>query len=192
MKEKKEKKKWGLIILLVFIMIGTSFSFIFLGFQPQNEVSRYNELKFVRHQGWWEAKINGRTAAFSFLPGEVEKIPAFGDFSRILRNKFEVDITYDMNSTYNESIALAQYQISLTLAQYGVFVRKGFTANNTFNIPVITCNEATSNVPVVYFRQGNTTRINLENNCVIAHASSDMDFIKVKDRMLYEILGVVK
>ena len=192
MKEKREKKKWGLIILLVFIMIGTSFSFVFFGFQPQNEVSRYNELKFIRHQGWWEAKINGRTAAFSFLPGEVEGIPASEGFSGILRNKFEVDITYDINSTYNESIALAQYQMGLTLAQYNIFVRKGFTANNTFNMPVITCNEATSNVPVVYFKYSNVTSIHSENNCIIAESNANADFIKVKDRLLYGMLGVMK
>jgi hypothetical protein len=47
-------------------------------------------------------------------------------------------------------------------------------------------------VPVIYFKYGNSTRIDFDNNCIIAEASSNVDFVRVKDRMLYEMLGVVK
>ena len=191
MKEKKEKKKWGLILFIVFIMIGTTFSFVFFGFQPQSEVVKYNGIKFVKYPDRWEAKINGQYAAFSFLPKEVESISA-EDFSPGLQGKYEIDATYDINSTHAQSIALAQHQMGLTLSQYNIFLRKGFTSNNTFNLPVITCNNATPNVPVVYFKYGNATRIHLENNCVIVSAEANADFIKSKDRILYGILGVMK
>lgn len=197
MKEKKEKKRWGLIIFIVFIMIGTSFSFVFFGFQPQGEVVKYNGIKFIDrnnpNQGrLWIAQINGRDAAFSFLPKEVESIPTFDDFSTRLQNKFEIDVTYDLNSTFKEPIALAQHQMGLTLEKYNIYLRKGFTTNNTFNLPVITCNNATINVPIIYFRKGNSTGIHVENNCVIAEASTNIDFIKAKDKLLYGILGVIK
>ena len=194
MKDKKEKKKWGLILFMIFIMIGTTFSFVFFGFQPQREAVKYNEIKFIKNtaQNIWIAKIDGKDAAFSFLPSEMEGIFASGDFSKILQGKFEIDVTYDLNNTYAQSIALAQHQTGLTLAQYNIFVRKGFTANNTFNLPVIKCEDATLNVPVVYFRQGNTTSIHAENNCVIVSASNNAGFIQAKDRLLYGILGVIK
>ena len=192
MKEKKQKKRWGLILFIVFIMIGTSVSFVFFGFSPATERVKYNGFSFVNNGNIWIAKINGREAAFSFLPSEVESVSAFEDFSKRLQGKFEIDVTYDLNSTYKESIALAHHQMGLTLAAYGIFVRKGFTANNTFNLPIITCDNATINVPVVYFRQGNTTNINIENNCIIAEASANADFIMVKDRLLYGMLGVMK
>ena len=191
MKEKKEKKRWGLILFIVFIMIGTSVSFVFFGFSPATERAKYNGFSFVNNGDIWIAKINGREAAFSFLPGEVENILA-EDFSKRLQGKFEIDVTYDSNSTYRESIALAHHQMGLTLAAYNIFVRKGFTTNNTFNLPIITCDNATINVPVVYFRHGNATNININNNCIIAEASTNADFIKVKDRLLYGILGVMK
>ena len=192
MKEKKEKKRWGLILFIVFIMIGTSVSFVFFGFSPATERVKYNGFSFVNNGNMWIAKISGREAAFSFLPSEVESVLAFEDFSKRLQGKLEIDVTYDLNSTYKESIALANHQMGLTLAAYGIFVRKGFTTNNTFNLPIITCDNATINVPVVYFRQGNTTNINIENNCIIAEASANADFIMVKDRLLYGMLGVMK
>ena len=191
MKEKKEKRRWGLILFIVFIMLGTSVSFVFFGFSPQSEVVKYDGLKFTRLQDRWEAKINGRNAAFSFLPSEVKDVPSY-DSIKELQGKFEIDSTYDSNSTHKEAIALAQHQMGLTLAQYNIFLRRGFTTNNTFNLPIITCDDAAQNVPVVYFRYGNLTNIHAESNCVIAEAASNQDFPKVKDRLLYGMLGVIK
>lgn len=194
MREKKEKKKLGLILFLVFIMVGTSFSFVFFGFSPATEKAKHNgySFTFAPGQNIWVAKINGRQAAFSFLPKDVEGIPAFEGISNRLTGKFEIDITSDLNSTYKEAIALAQHQMGLTLSEYNIYLRKGFTSNNTFNLPVITCDDATANVPVLYFRYGNATNIHMEGNCVIAEASANADFIKAKDRLLYTLLGVMK
>ena len=192
MKEKKEKKNWGLILFIVFIMLGTSVSFVFFGFAPVEDKVKYNGIAFAKNNNIWIAKINGAEAAFSFLPSEVESVFAFDDSFKKLQGKLEIDVTYDLNSTYKESIALSQHQMGLTLAAYNIYVRKGFTTNNTFNLPVISCNDATLNVPVVYFTQGNATSIHAENNCIIAEAGTNVDFIKVKDRLLYGILGVVK
>jgi len=192
MKERKEKRKWGLILFIVFIMIGTSFSFVFFGFSGVDEKAKYNGITFTRFADRWEAKINGKEAAFSFLPGEVEDINTPYEIPQRLQNKFEIDVTSDLNSTYKEPIALAQHQMGLTLAAYNIFVRKGFTANNTFNLPIITCNNSTLNVPVVYFRHGNATSIYLQDSCIIAEAKTNADFIMVKDRLLYGMLGVMK
>ena len=186
------KKKWGLIAFIVFIMVGTTFSFVYYGFSGVEEKEKYNGITFIKFPDRWEATINGKNAAFSFLPKEVESIIAVDDSFKKLQGKLEIDVTYDFNSTYKESIALAQHQMGLTLAAYDLFVRKGFTTNNTFKLPVITCDDATLNVPIVYFRYGNATSIHTEKNCIIAEAPTNVDFIKAKDRLLYGILGVMK
>ena len=194
MAENKEKKKFGLIIFIVVIMIGTTFGSVFFGFSPVSEKVKYKEytFTFIPNQNIWISKINGRNAAFSLLPSEVENVMIDGTFSQRLKDRIEIDVTSDANSTFNESIALAQHQMGLTLSAYQVYVRKGFTTNNTFNFPIIKCEHSTVNVPVVYFRNGNETKISVESNCIIAEASSDTEFIRVKDRLLYGILGVIK
>ena len=191
MKEKKEKRRWGLMLFIVMIMVGTSFSVVFFGFSGTREVVKYNGIKFARMQDRWEAKINDKSAAFSFLPNEVEVI-ADNESAKLLQNKFEIDVTYNQNSTFKEAMALAQHQMALTLANYDIFVRKGFTSNNTFGLPIIGCKDATADVPVIYFRHGNETKISNKNSCVIVEASSNAEFIMAKDRLLYSILGVIK
>src|SRR3989344_5003626 len=192
MKEKKEKKKVGLILFIVMIMIGTSFSFVFFGFSGSSEVVKYDDIKFVRKIDRWEAKINDRQAAFSFLPAEAENIPDADGSAKLLQNKFEIDTTYDLNSTYREAIALANYQMGMTLSNYNIFIRQGMASNNSFNMPIIKCTGATLQVPVVYFREGNSTRISVKDNCIIAEANSNADFIRIKDRLVYSILGVIQ
>lgn len=191
MKERKEKKRWGLIAFMVVVMIGTTFSFVFFGFSGVNETIGYKGIKFVRVVDRWEAKIQGVVAAFSFLPSEVEDIKVQQDIFKKLQNKYEIDATSEVNSTFKEAIALAEHQMGLTLSNFNVYLGKGFT-NSSYNFPVITCNASTDNVPVVYFRQANSTRIYSEGKCVIAEAPTNSDFTRVKDRLLYGILGVME
>lgn len=194
MKEKKEKKKYGLILFIIFIMVGTSVSFVYFGFSPAEDKVKYNGITFAKNNNVWIAKINGNEAAFSFLPSDVQNIPADVEAFKLLQEKYEIDITSDVNITFKETIALAEHQMGLTLEAYNIFLRKGFTTNSTFKppIPIITCSDSTANVPVVYFRSGNATSIRLDNNCIIVQASTNAGFIKVKDRLLYGILGVMK
>ena len=192
MKEKKEKKRYGLMLFIVLIMIGTSFSVFLFSGSPANEVVRHNDIKFVGNGQIWIAKINGKKAAFSFLPKEVENIPIDGDIAPLIQNKIEIDVTSDFNSSFKEPIALAQHQMGLTLSEYGIYMRQGFTKNNTYNLPVIKCNISNSNVPVLYFKHGNSTNITVDVNCIIAEASSNQDFIRVKDKLLYILFGVIK
>ncbi len=192
MKEKKQKRRWGLILFIVLIMVGTSFSAFLFGGSPANEVVKYNDIKFVGNGKMWTAKIDGKKAAFSFLPEEVKDIPVDGNIAPLLQNKIEIDSTSDFNSTFKEPIALAQHQMRLTLGEYGIYMRQGFTKNNTYGLPEITCSNATSNVPVIYFRNGNSTRIYLDSSCIIAEGYSDREFIRAKDKLLYMLFGVIK
>ena len=193
MREKKEKKRWGLIAFIVLIMVGTSFSVVvYYGFQSQSQTAKYNGIKFSNIGNIWIANINGREAAFSFLPAELTDIKTSGDIFGMFEGKFEIDSTSEVNSTFKEPIALAEHQMGLTLEKYDIYLRKGFTSNNTFNLPVIACNNTMQNVPVIYFKFSNSTNINANGNCVIAEASTATDFIRAKDRLLYGILGLMK
>ena len=194
MKGRKEKKRFWIILFMVVIMIGTSFSFVFFGFSPAEGKVKYGNFLFTLfpNDNIWVARVSGQDAAFSFLPKEVEGINMSLELISKLQGKLEIDATYDINSTHKESIALAYHQLGLTLAAYGVYLRQGFTSNNTFNLPVIRCSDATANVPVIYFRHANSTKIYSENSCIIAEAPSGIGFIRIKDRLLYGMLGVMK
>ncbi|MEK6948680.1 MAG: hypothetical protein AABX34_00555, partial [Nanoarchaeota archaeon] len=77
------------------------------------------------------------------------------------------------------------------LFNFNIFVRNGFTAEQQ-NFPIITCNQSTNFVPVIYFKSSNATKVYLDNNCITAEALTQADVIRVKDRLVYGILGIIK
>lgn len=190
MKEKKEKRRYGLIIFIVLIMIGTSFG-VFIGTTGNSQKVRYNNIVFSFNGNYWMAKINGAQAAFSFQPKDVESIYMAPGIKGMLANRLEIDSTSEYNSTANQQIALAQRNIGLTLANYRIYLRQGFTAPNPYNLPVFNCSAATENVPVIYFTLSNETKVFSEDNCIILQASKPAEVEKAKDRLLYSILGVI-
>lgn len=187
---KEKKSKWGTfwVIFISFIMVSSVIGFLYGGERDQ---FKYKDLKFTRTQNQWSTIINDRQLTFDYFPTDVEQINISSDIITILLNKPEIDTTSQVNDTFSEEIALAQYNMGLTLNNLNVYIRRGFTQNNTFNLPMITCENATMAVPIIYFKQSNETKITIEDNCIIAEARNNIDILRIKDRLLYSMLGMI-
>jgi len=190
-REKESKKGMFLVIFIAFIMISSVFAIIFSGYNQQTTSLKYNDIKFTRENNQWSTNINNQKLLFNYLPTEVEQINLGPDVIFALSNKPEIDTTSEINDTFKEEIALAQYNMVLALNNLNIYIRPGLTTNNTFNLPIITCEDASLAVPIIYFKQSNQTKITLENNCIIAEAKNNIDILRIKDRILYSILGII-
>ena len=93
-------------------------------------------LKFIDEGDFWSTTVNGKEAIFVYTPSSVESIDIDNDIINKLKNAIEIDVTSDFNDTYAEEIALAQFQMGVTLNNFNVFVRGGFRSENE-NFPVI-------------------------------------------------------
>ena len=188
-----EKKKKLLGLIMVVVMFGSVFTFIFFGFSSGGRSSgivEYNGFEFINRGTYWSTVVDGRDALFTYLPDDLGFIFVNQDVIGRLRNKVQIDSTSEFNDTFAEPIALAQFQMGSTLFNFDIFVRNGFTSEQE-NFPVVTCNDASAFVPVIYFRSSNITKIYLDNNCIIVEAVSRADVIRIKDRLVYGILGII-
>jgi hypothetical protein len=188
-KEKKSKLGAILVFFIAFIMISSIIGFIYSG---ESDTFKYKDIKFTRTQNQWSAVINNRKMVFNYFPAEVEGINVSSDVITALLNKPEIDTTSMVDDMFAEEIALAQYNMALTLNNFNIYVRRGFTTNNTFDLPIISCEDATFAVPIIYFEQSNQTKVSMENDCIIAEARNNFDVLRVKDRLLYSILGIIE
>jgi hypothetical protein len=191
-RESGKKIQKVMVYLMAALMFGSLFGVVFFGFHSGgSDTLRYNDFRFVVKGNLWSTTVDGREALFSYFPTDVELVLA--DFSAIsrLRGVQEIDVTSDFHDLNSESIALAQFQMGVTLNNFNVYVRKGFIEENPANFEIITCEDATQFVPVVHFRSGNSTRVYVEGDCIIAEAANQADFIKMKDRMVYGIFGII-
>ncbi|MAE42171.1 hypothetical protein CMO93_00235 [Candidatus Woesearchaeota archaeon] len=174
-------------------MISSVFGVVFFGFGSSGAASaKYNDFKFINQGDHWSTKLDGRYALFTYLPEDVVNIEVDNSAINILKNIIQIDATSDFNDTFSQSIALAQYQMGITLSNFNIFIRSGFTNSKESDFPVITCNNATQFVPVIYFKSSNETKVYLQDNCIIAEASNDRDMARVKDRLVYGILNIIE
>ena len=191
---RREKSNIGKKMIVYFIgitMVFSVFGVIFFGFGAGSSGTvKYNGFKFVDKGNFWSVNVNGREALFTYLPDEAASINVESSAVDRLKNVVQIDTTSEFNDTLAEPIALAQFQMGTTLFNFNIFVRSGFTSEYP-NFPTITCKDATQFVPVIYFKESNATNVHIENNCIIAEAANAADAIRLKDRLVYGILGII-
>lgn len=171
-------------------MVTSVFGVIFYGFSNQTRL-KYNKIAFIRKDNHWEAKINNKIIKFDYFPKEVEDINISAEILNKLKATPEIDITYDINSSFAETMAYILYELK-TILEPEIYIRTGFTTATRYNQPIITCEDATIAVPVIYLKDYNITQIHLNNNCIVVYAKSAVDLIKIKDRLLYGILNIIE
>lgn len=190
MRYQRKKKNYAGIwisIFLALIMVTSIIGFIF-GDNPSGVV-RYKNLKFTQLNQGWKVKYEGRDYIFSFEPNSLEQINISDSIK--FDNLLELDVTYDVNSTYKEAMAQSIFELSNILSQRGVFVRAGFTSNSSYNLPIITCEDATQGVPVIYYSASNKTSISMSGNCIMLESEDSYSFLLLTNRLAYRILGIM-
>lgn len=189
----KTKKILNSAFLIVFIgsmVIGFSFPGFFNADSGASQ--KYGKFNFVRKGIQWSTYVNSKELLTSYYPAEVNTIYIEPQILQMISGKYEIDSTADINSTAIKTIYQAQYDMaSMMNFHFGAFMRAGVTTNNTQNIEVITCNQSTEFIPVIYFRESNETRAFKDGSCIIAEAESAQDFARIKDRILYGLLGII-
>ena len=198
---RKEKKKLAgpiaFAILVIGIMSLSAIAFI----QGGNSSTVRLDYKGYRFKtddnSRWIGKIDGREYLFYNHPLNVEELTLGKEAAEALRSAKVVTVTSDENSSAAEAIGLAEYEIKTVMAERNVFVDYAFTANNSYGKPVIACDgNISSFTPVIYFASGNETSLLYDDengkNCIVAQASSPAEFMRVRDRILYAALGVIK
>ncbi len=195
MKE-KTKKIINTTFLLLFvgsIIIGFSIGGVVNLGDSSSNVQKYGSLKFTKKGNLWSTYINNKEAQFIYYPTDVTDLVLDGETISLLTNKYEIDATSGFNDTLKESIAYSEYELgNMMKFHFSSYLRAGYTENNTYNMPIITCNQSSQIVPVIYFVYGNETKITREGTCIIANAKSSNDMIRIKDRLLYAMLGILK
>ena len=187
-KKKQSKKEVWMMGFIAFILVTSILGFVWKGGPPKVE---YNEIPFDPEGNGWSTEIDDQKVLFNYHPEEVDYINLSQTITQRL-STVELDTTYDLDDPYAEHIAKVQYTMEIGLSAFNVFIVKGFTTENEFERQVITCEDATPYVPVIYFKKSNQTKVSLKGDCIVAEANRGEDLVKIKDRLLYAIFGVIE
>ncbi len=184
--EKKNKMGIWVIILIVVLMLTSTIGYVFKGGSKE----KYNDFSFSRtDDGRWYTKINGKQFAFNYFPSDLESINLSSEIIDKIKNTNMVYFTHDPENHYSGDIALLK---EMFWPYFQIYADNGLTLNNTFNLPVIDCDNATTALPVIYFKESNQTGFYLDNNCIICELRPGEDFTALKERLLYSLFGVME
>jgi hypothetical protein len=190
-KNKLFSKKNIVSMFIVFIMVSSVVGYMWG--KDIGEKFKHNDYKFVREKGGWTLKVEDTKLFFNYFPTEVEDIDIGSDIINRVNGVIEIDSTSSENDSFVEAIAQAQFSMQQELNKVSnVYIRVGMLEENEYDFPVITCADATVMIPVLYFRKSNETKVELDENCIIAEAKNNYDVIRIKDRLLYGMLGIIE
>jgi hypothetical protein len=189
----KNLGKMIMTILIVVVMIGSVIGFVFsdISMGSSNSLS-YNGFSFTQTSYGYELKIAGKGLLFNYLPDQVDYIPVNSSILEPLKNSKMAYITSDVNSSYAKEIAGFSYTVGQSLDVINSYGQTSFISSNQYGKPVITCNDATEFVPVIFVQKAETSEISKEGYCIVVGASSALDVERLGDRLAFGILGVVK
>lgn len=193
-KGKDSGKKWFAIFVGVIMLMSVA-GFVF-SFNPsaQGANFRYSDLTFKQtQQGFFTTEVNGKRIDFFYRPEDVSDIDMPGFVVEKLTGSRVIYITYYWNSTLAESMALLQFDTANLLdSLHTVFAQATSETENPFNLPVISCANATSFIPVLLFQEANNTGISADSenpDCIVLNASSESGFGRAADRLKYALIS---
>ncbi len=215
---KKSKKNLAFKITGLIILIGIFILFFMLSkpavqekndlinnsFKPESY--KYNGFLFQKGMYAWYSKIRVGDlvydVSFVYGPKEVDDIPVLGEVNDLILKAKEIYITTEPD--YPSRIGKAQVEISkITSPRTSSFGILNIPTINTVTYipeeikgkvgyPEITCKNASANKSVIYLKIGSETKIYNKSYCVVVEGSNDEDVVRAADRLIYNLLGIIK
>ncbi len=191
----KRDPKWKRNVISIFIVLLMVFSIlgIMLGKDEGEQTKKYNGYKFVARDNKWLVNVDKKWVDFDYFPTAVEDIGVDAEIRKRILDTEMIHITFDP-ADVTESMDKTRFDLTNLLANlYGIYAASSVTQNSTqYNLPIITCENTTVFVPVIEIRVENQTKAYLEEDCIIIQAESAEDMIKLRDSIIYHILGIIE
>ena len=175
----KNKSFWGLIVIV--IMISSVFAFSAFNTNNGDNSLEYKNYKFFNRGKGWETKLNGQDVSFLYNPKEVENIPVLG--SNINSNEIYLVVDSQELSEYGYEVNRINSFLNLKgIRTYNACLNE----QHCGDLPVVNCDKGN----VLILRTGNKSSIYNEEGCIVIEGESS-DYMKVVDRFIYEIYGII-
>lgn len=190
------------LIILVFVSF-FSYSYYVKVWKPKQY--RYNGFDFHKGDLVWttQVEVDGRLYAIPFYnhPKELETIvvePGIENKIKRLNSSDKIFITIDPDLESRAVIAAVELS-RITGSRYDIFnvptqgalTRPSWKGKADSVNPVVTCANANNNTLVVWLKLGDVNAVHSSDNCLLLEGKTGEDLIRVADRFVYRLLGIM-
>ncbi|MGE0792899.1 MAG: hypothetical protein AB7V77_01820 [Candidatus Woesearchaeota archaeon] len=195
-KEARKKRRLQIFmsIFLAIIMLGSIFG-IWATSYTQNEIIEYSGYKFklkensdYSNNAILVSKINDKEYFFYTNPNIAMNIKTEGNVTDLLSSNYLI-FTVNPNDKIAQIPDAIRYEFS-KLIDKQIYPAIDAYYEGYEDFPIIDCNNATKEIPVIYFKDTNTsTNFTVENNCLIINLRQE-EIAYARDKLLLNILGI--
>ena len=177
-------------ILIVIIMTSSILGFVWTNITTNNYT--YKGHKFKLQGNYFILNVDNKQINTNYLPSDIEHIKINEEIKSRIKNNPMFYVSFNPDSKNINYIDKVRFDLTNELQKTGIHIISGKTINSTnYNIPIITCENATAYVPVIYLKDSNATKFLLQDNCIIAESSSSEGFMALKDIIIYTIFEII-
>lgn len=187
--EKRNKIIMGVFISV--IMVGSILG-IFMSDNSNNQAElEYTNLlgetyNFAIGQNFYVLKKGEQEIKFYYHPYDLQNlINDTGKIDQFIQRN-QLILLFDPEDKNIVYIDLARYELSNELLKNNKMIIGAKTENTTSYsaIPILSCENATQEMPFMYFKTSNESKISFDNNCLIMEGN-EFDFLRYRDLILY-------
>lgn len=180
--KKSKRNQLILVLLLVFILLGSTFGIIMDSFNntgTTDEIS-YNGYKFVQSNGYWTISKDGYSLGFVYNPLETENLTVNSNVSYRISSYTGVPVYIYSEDIYSET------EIYRNLNNYAERIQNACPAGKKCNADVPT-KDCTSKLMII--EESVNEEIVQNDGCVYIRGEKE-NLMKLTDEFLYKIHGI--
>ena len=174
---------------IAFIMVASVFV-VTLDYFVASSNYEYNGFVFNPGNNEWLVNVDGKQRSFIFLPSDLEYIN-FPPQAKELLNAEVLTITYDPFNDFSEDLGTAQFYFEDQLKEVKI-IDRAVLNNSGLVLEQKSCADSTSAQPVIELHVSNKSNFESDHNCIKIYGVDGMDVLRMIERMVYHVLGVMR
>jgi hypothetical protein len=180
-------------LFMVGLMVFSMFAYFITSPDSANQLE-YGDYEFEYRDlgggaGVLVTDINGQEIEFQSLPVQVTGLQMDSAVVPLLRSAGQIALSSPTNLSPEDG-AMVDY----ARLQLGLSIPRMFNAmleeDERYQLPVLGCEQATPQMPVMVFAYSNTTGVEVEGSCIIVNGEA-RDLMRAKDRIIFEYYDIL-
>ena len=212
-KKSEEKPKVNstlTLIVLAVVLCGGMLAVVFVPkymHKAELQNDKYNNFEFARQGDNWYTAVNKGGQPYQILmyyhPRDLEDIVVDSTvrdrFFALKDNNGSIFITLDPDGSDNKIVVAGVEIAKVTGTRFGLldvptrsaFIKAPANASANTPTPIKTCKDANGTTMVIWLTLSDKNLVSAEGNCIILEAKSYNDTVKVADRLVYQLFGIM-
>lgn len=150
--------------------------------------------QFVRKQDsvgnlYYEVTSDNKAFNVFYVPEQLSALNVSQDTINQIKNFYYFYLTFDPEEPDLTYVDYLRFDLRNNIPQTRYFQDAVTKSSDIYNLPIITCQNATSQTPVIILKQGNSTNITSTNNCINLEFAQ-YQLLHVRDLLVYLMHGI--